>query len=143
MVAAAPRAATNASAVMGRTSSRTVSTLAAKTITQAPVWAACSWLRPGGPAQRRRFGLASGQVNGERAQLGVGPGGGHLADPRVQFVAGQPALTERALEDLGHPRTIGLRRAKVAMVWCSRGGCGPVARTCHHRCLPTSAMQRE
>ena len=49
MVAAAPRAATNASAVMGRTSSRTVSTLAAKTITQAPVWAAGRVCAPAGP----------------------------------------------------------------------------------------------
>ena len=88
---------------------------------------------PAGPAAALGGGRPGGDVSGEVSQVRIGPRGERQADPRVQFVPGQPVLYERDLEQLDHPLAIRTGHPQAA---AAPGSCCPlVSRPCHHRRL--------
>jgi hypothetical protein len=65
--------------------------------------------RPGGRAVRQGPDQLGRDVGSDRGQLRVGARRERPADPRVEFVPGQPTLHERGLEQADHPLAVGTR----------------------------------
>ena len=93
-------------------------------------------------AEGRPAGARHGrEVSNDRGQLRASPRGERLARPHIQLVNGQPALGERALEDLDRLLAVGVRRAEFTTA-PAFFRCSPIARPCYHGASPTSVMRR-